>query len=438
MIPITARIRMFGASTILQQAAWLAAAKIVQGICSILVTLLVARHLGPSTFGDLSVAIAAASMVATAGALGLEQVATREIAKAGSAIGPLLAVLRRVRAAGASAGFLLVSIAAVVPALHSEGTGSLLLILSLLPIAQMGDVAEWTLVAQDRSKHAATVVFVVAPLAALARLGLVLAGMGVEAFAWALVAEWALRSVLLTSATLGTNFRAGSQATVEFARKARSLLRDGIPFLLAGLAVFVYMRIDQFMIAAALGPQAVGYYSAAVALAEVPLVLPVLLLRAALPRLSRESLEDGALRDRTLVRLMRTTFYVHLAGAILVACLADQIIGLLYGGTYQPAAEVLRIQAFGAPFVALGVISGAWIVLQEDSRYVLWRTLAGALLNIVLNVGLIPIFGIAGAAAATVIAFFATALVADAVLPSTRPLLRLKLRALWLPSRDEH
>src|SRR5690606_32348051 len=96
-------IRKLSSSRILQQAGWLAMAKLVQGVCSILATFFIARHLGPTTFGELSLAIAAASMVGAAGALGLEQVATREMASEQD-LRSTLAVLYRVRLGGAITG----------------------------------------------------------------------------------------------------------------------------------------------------------------------------------------------------------------------------------------------------------------------------------------------------------------------------------------------
>jgi len=276
----------------------------------------------------------------------------------------------------------------------------------------------------------AVVVLVVSPLAAVARLALVLYGASVGTFAWALVAEWLARSILMTRCSHGEPIPSTPDQTFEFYGRAKALLRDSMPFLLAGLAVFIYMRIDQFMIAAALGSEDVGHYSAAVVLSEAPLVIPVLLLRASLPKLTREFQANPQTGERTLLRLMRFAFYLHLAGAVVVAALADPIVQLLYGEAYGQSAAVLRIQAFGAPFVALGVISGAWIVFQRSTKYALVRTVAGAVVNIVANVVLIPLFGIEGAAVATILAFATAAFLMDASSRSTRPLFRLKVQAL--------
>lgn len=423
-------IKGLSTSRVLRQAGWLAAAKVVQGACSIVATVFIARHLAPTFFGQLSLAIAAASVVATAAALGLEQVATRVISISTTNLRQPLRTIRRLRALGAIAGFAVLVTMAVFPALHPDGTTSLLLILSLLPLAQVGDVAEWRLLAGERGSRVAQITFVTAPAAALARLVLVVSDAGVEAFAWALVAEWALRSTLLTVLARGENDRGEISSEAAALTNAWDMLRQSIPLLMAGIAVFFYMRIDQFMIGAELGSAQVGIYSAAVVLAEAPLVIPVLILRAALPQLSREAASDPSTSDRTLVRLMRGTFYLHVIGAVIVTIVAKPVVLLVYGEAYMTASSVLTIQAWGAPFVAIGVLSGAWLVLNNFTAYALWRTLVGAGVNIALNVVLIPRFGIAGAAYATIAAFVSATLLFDSVLPATRPLLALKMRAI--------
>src|SRR5690606_34500211 len=142
-------------------------------------------------------------------------------------------------------------------------------------LAQAGDVSEWRLIASERGNRVAQITFVTAPAAAIARLVLVFSGAGVEAFAWALVAEWALRSALLTVLARGENDGREPSSEAVVLTNASELLRQSIPLLMAGLAVFFYMRIDQFMIGAELGSAQVGIYSAAVVLAEAPLVIPV-------------------------------------------------------------------------------------------------------------------------------------------------------------------
>jgi polysaccharide transporter, PST family len=422
--------RTVSLSRILQQAGWLAIAKIVQGVASILATFVIARTLGPTVFGELSLAIAAASFIAAAATLGLEQIATRELTLDKSPIDRnIFPILRRMRVAGALIGSCVLFAMAYVPAVGAFGISGLLIVLCLLPLAQAGDLWEWRLIAAGHSKRIAIVAVMLSPLAALARVGLALSGAGVAVFAWILVGEWALRSILLS--IVSRSSVAESRGQVPFMiRNVVSLLRDSAPLWLSGIAVFVYMRIDQFMIASMLGTRQVGLYSAVVMLAEIPLVLPALLLRAALPELTRQSADNPAQCNQTLKSLMRSGFYLHSLLAVLLFAFAAPIIIFLYGESFRDATMAFRLQVLAAPFAALGVLSSAWLVLQRCTRHALRRTAIGACVNIVLNLLLIPHYGITGAALATLIAQVIAAYAADAFYAQTYDLFLMKTRAL--------
>lgn len=425
-------LRSLSSSNILRQAGWLAAAKIVQGVASIAATVVVARHLGPSTFGVLSLACATAVFVGSIANLGLEHIAIRELSTTSpSDRAPMLSTLRRLRCVGALVGVAGLLVISITSAANSYGMSGLLLILCLLPLAQLGDVSEWRLVATGNSRSVAIATALSSPLMAMARLGFALIDSGVSVFAWLLICEWALRSILLALATR-EHKAIVPDPNVPFWASSMALLRESVPLLLSGIAVFIYMRIDQFMLAAMLGAHEVGLYSAVVALAEVPLVLPALLLRAALPTLTRQSESDPALRDRTLTVLMRSGFYLHLAVAVVAALLAQPLVDLLYGDAFDEAVLALRIQVLAAPFVALGVLSSSWFVLERRTGHALRRTMIGAVLNVVLNLFTIPRYGIAGAAISTLVAQVTATYLADLLHPHTRALFRLKTHA-FLP-----
>ncbi|BCT91746.1 O-unit flippase [Lysobacter helvus] len=423
-------LRWLRDSQVARQFGWLAMAKIVQGVASLAAALAVARALGPVEFGALSLAIAIASFVAMIAALGLEQIATRELVAADSGA-RTLALLRRLRWSGALLGAAALLAVSVLPQVHALGASHLVLILALLPLAQVGDLAEWRLIASGHGRRVAMAVVAVSPLAALVRVVLAFGGFGVVAFAWVLVAEWALRSLLLSLLARGLGTQSGEGVATVALRDALELLRESTPLLLAGIAVFAYMRIDQFMIAAMLGQQQVGLYSAVVTLAELPLVVPTLLLRAALPTLTRQSMDNPLTRDRTLVRLMGVSVYLHLAMSVVLALLAEPLVVLAYGEAYRGAAEAFRLQVLAAPLVALGVLSSGWLVLERRTGHALRRTVLGAVANIGLNFWLIPAYGIAGAAMATLAAQALATWLADAAYRDTRGLFMMKTRALW-------
>ena len=422
-------------SLLAREAGWLVTAKAVQGLCSLGATLAVARYLGPAPFGELSLAIAAVALVAAVATLGLEFIASRELATGDAAV---LRLVLRLRVLGAAFGCALLLAAALWASKSSHAVGPLLLVMCLVPLVQVGDVGEWRLIAEGRSRVVAMVTLAAAPTAAVLRLLLVLAGAGLVAFAWAVVAEWALRSLLLAACARGGG-KAEPATADRGSRAALGLLAESAPLLLAGIAVFIYMRIDQFMIAAMLGNTRLGLYSAVVTIAEAPLVLPAILIRAALPMVARAHEQVPGSGDALLERLMRWCFWFHLLLALVLAALAEPAVRLLYGEAYVPATDAFRLVVLGGPFVAFGVMSSAWLVVHRRTGHALRRTLMGMATNIALNLVLIPTMGIAGAALATLLAQVVATYAADALFAETRALFKLKTRALrpWGRQRPE-
>jgi O-antigen/teichoic acid export membrane protein len=102
---------------------------------------------------------------------------------------------------------------------------------------------------------------------------------------------------------------------------------------------------------------------------------------------------------------------------------------LLYGTAYQEASQALIIHSWGGVFVAMGVASSSWYLAENLQNYALYRTSSGAVINLVLNIMLIPKYGIAGAAMATVISQSVAALFFDLFTKKTRVIFSMKLKA---------
>jgi Na+-driven multidrug efflux pump len=88
------------------------------------------------------------------------------------------------------------------------------------------------------------------------------------------------------------------------------------------------------------------------------------------------------------------------------------------------------IHIWASVFVFLGVVSGSWLTSENLQRLSFYRTLAGTVINVSLNFTLIPIYGITGAAIATLIAQMVAALIFDIFLKKTRRMFFMKLNTL--------
>ena len=120
----------------------------------------------------------------------------------------------------------------------------------------------------------------------------------------------------------------------------------------------------------------------------------------------------------------------RIAGPMLTI-VRDQLILLLYGDGYIEATTVLQIHVWACMFVFLGVVGSKWYIIENFQRINLYWTALGAIINVCLNLVLIPRYGPTGAAISTVASYAIAAYFLDATTRDTYYLFRAKSRALF-------
>jgi O-antigen/teichoic acid export membrane protein len=168
------------------------------------------------------------------------------------------------------------------------------------------------------------------------------------------------------------------------------------------MVVTVFSYIDG-LILEALKPRAgeLGLYANAYKLYEATTYASSVLAAVLTPRLAHAWAHDRP-AHATLARwgvagAMALAFVV----AALVWLLAPWTLGLLFGEAYRAATATLRILAAGLPFVFAIWILHAIALSRFDQRLLVIATVAGGVVNVVVNVALIPPYGRDGAALAT-------------------------------------
>ena len=119
----------------------------------------------------------------------------------------------------------------------------------------------------------------------------------------------------------------------------------------------------------------------------------------------------------------------------MVYFLSESIVNVLYGSQYLEAAPVLGLYFCSAIFVFIGVASSKWFVTENLQIFSFYRTLAGVITNIALNLWLIPIYGIWGAALATLISQAIASYLFNCINPRVRIVFVQQTKALIAPIR---
>lgn len=177
-------------------------------------------------------------------------------------------------------------------------------------------------------------------------------------------------------------------------------------FFAMACASTVYTNLDTVMLGFMTSDETVGYYNAAVRIKTILVSIVTSLGAVLLPRASYY-VEHGEMdRFRQITR--KALNFVILAAVpmmIYFMIFAKQGIFLLSGENYAGSIAPMQWIMPTLLFIGLSNVLGIQILVPLGrERVVLWSIIAGAVVDVVLNIVLIPQYGASGAAAATSVA----------------------------------
>ena len=390
---------------ILGNSGWQFADRLFRQGGGILISIAIARHLGPQYFGDLSFAIAFSIFFAALAKLGLDTIVVREIVRQPERSGDILGAAFVLKLLG---GVLALSLAALTirwirP--HDPALQGLVVIVAAGIVFQAFDTADLWFQSQVQSRWTAIARGSAFVVLATTNISLIVMKAPVEAFAGTAAAEAVLYAIGFSVVVWRAPRPADLRLRVRWQQMV-ILLRESGYLIFAGIAVALYLRLDQILLAEFMDNKAVGLYSAALKLSEMWYVIPTVIVSSATPYLttlySQSPQSPDAYRQKLqqlLNMLMRVAFLI----VIPMVLLARVLMQWLYGAAYAEAGLILSIHIVAAVFVFQGVGISAAMVIEQRTRLLWWQTLAGVLCNIALNSVLIPLYGAAGAAVALVL-----------------------------------
>lgn len=159
-------------------------------------------------------------------------------------------------------------------------------------------------------------------------------------------------------------------------------------------------------------PELIAVYSIATAVAGVLTIFPQSIENSFFPQISRLVGEDNQVQIRRVTEsAVRWTLFVTMPVAIVFILFSADILAIFYGGVYGAGYISMSVLTLG---LLIRSYSGPLSLVLASMRLVrleLQIYLFVALLNVALNLLLIPTYGMEGAAIATAASFAATTLV---------------------------
>ena len=415
-------------------AGWLFLLRFIRLAFAFFVGVWMARHLGPELWGTLNYAIALVILFGPLTRLGLEGVVVHELVKRPQDRDRILGASFALRVAGGA-----VSMAATIAlvALLRPGDSLSMLLVAIISfgwIFQASDAIDVFFQAEERLRYPVYAKSAGLVLSNLLKIYFILTNAPLPAFAAAAALEIVVAAAGLAVAYRARGFRIGAWTVRR--DEMRRLFGLGWPMMLSSAFAIVYLKIDLVMLGQMIDQAEVGIYSTAARISEMWYFVPVAISTAIFPSLiqSRINLGREVYRVRTQ-RLYDFFVCVSLAIAVGVALSADVIVRLLFGEQYARAGGILAIHVWAGVFIFLREALGRWFITEDLLSFAFISNGLGALVNVILNLLLIPRYAATGAAVATVISYASAGYFACFVHPRTREAAWMMSRALAVPVR---
>lgn len=184
----------------------------------------------------------------------------------------------------------------------------------------------------------------------------------------------------------------------------RPLVKGGAMLMLSGFAEAINLKIDVLMLAELRSDFEVGIYAVASRMSESGYFFAAAIATSYFPVLSKAKSDDREYYNE-IKKLVFRLILICLVVMISVVLIAYPVINFFYGLDYEESYYVLLIHVLAMLFVYVRAAFSKWIVLENLLHYSLLTHLCGAVVNVVLNVVLIPYWGVYGAAFSTLISY---------------------------------
>jgi O-antigen/teichoic acid export membrane protein len=205
--------------------------------------------------------------------------------------------------------------------------------------------------------------------------------------------------------------------------------------ILSGFLAMVNLKVDQIMLRWLSGAAEVGIYSVAVTFSEVWYFIPTTIALSVYPRLMELKIAEQASYDKRLQQVFDCLFAISFLVAITISFVADPLIPLLYTDAYAGATSILIIHIWAGVFMFMRALFSKWVLIEDALFFSVLSHGTGSIVNVLLNLILIPNFGGKGAALATLLSYSISSYFFLFLSSKTRPLAAKMTLSFMLPLR---
>lgn len=180
-------------------------------------------------------------------------------------------------------------------------------------------------------------------------------------------------------------------------------IKYGLKAYFAALFAFLTLKMSLLMVQYMLGAEQTGFYSAALSIADMIFILPVVIGTILFPKLSE--MQDKIKKWEYTKRIALLVGVMMLILTGIPAIFAKYIIKILYGSEFLPAVPAFMYLMPGILLLSINTIFMNYFASIGMPPVTIYSPFIALILNFILNIKLIPLYKIVGASISSVIVY---------------------------------
>lgn len=385
---------------ILTNSTLLLVSEVIEKLMRFVLVVFSARYLGDAGYGKFAFALAFTQLFLILMDLGIHQLLVREIARAHERAKAYLGNALLIKFVLSFATLIVLLAIALWTGKPKEVLTAVFIMAVYQVLVSFAGVFRSVFQAFLRMSTEAVATLILGGVTAGAGVIVLALGGGFQALAFCYLSGGA--AVLLFCLFTAVRMLGGIAVAPDFTLM-KHLIREGLPFGVLYFFAMMYTYIDTVMLSLLEGDRVVGWYNAAHRFMLAMMFIPTAMMKSIFPVLSK-SYHGSMDRFRRLFGVsFKFMFLVGFTMAVFLSVLAEPVVRLVYGVEYLPAGAALKVLVWSTALVFITTVMTHATRASDHQKFTAWVVFGGALLNVILNLILIPRFSYVGAAAATLI-----------------------------------
>jgi len=407
---------------VLKNTIWLAIEKFSKAIYTFSTIIILARFFDESTFGNFSFSRSILGIITTFSYMGMSGIIVSKILERNEDTGKIIGSALTYKAIMSVSAFL-ISFAWGMTSLDTNLERSIYALTTLPVIFFSLDVFEFYFQSkQDSGKIAKS--RVVTNLLSLAGIfTCIYLRLDIFYPLIILIADTSIYSLLL--------FYNFSKEKIKLSfnlSEVKELAKDSLPLFISGLLAMSNLKIDQIMIKHILNAKEVAKYAVCSNLIDPLSLFGMVFMSGIFPYLHKKYALHGETQE--FYNANKIVSFIGISFIIFSFFFSEPLINTIYGEKYITSANIFKAHSFSLIFLLWGQVYFKWVLIKKCYNFTLFSHGIGALINIILNIYFLEIYGVIGASYSTIISYFFSFSLALLFSKNTRQLLVYQIKSI--------